>query len=1682
MKKLMKRFACFLLTMIMLSSLGVEVYAAPGEVGSATAGIKNGGSMKCPAYIIRLKEVPSGGALTELETYDKFCYGKYDESWWKPGIVDDVVVVTAHDTSNWNPGTCEYAFENGQQQLIHGSRVFASRRGAGARSFSQGAMREAVALISSGAQWQAIVNNPCFETLAKEFASCMVNGTLVQALDEAAGFNQTGASDVLGGYAYVAIATAAMKLSNNQLSWGALTTLYNTLNAAGSEAYVFIEINSAAVTTESVIVTYPTYYGTAFGISASEIALGSVGIDYKSNPAGYKKAYAQYIEGRGAGRSRDWIGGPSGKYVFFRYGPFGQSGTDWNWGTTTVQVNPRTLAADGAASSTYLGTFITGDITFDTEGMVYIKANPKNQAYTPGSSVTAELTLDVLNENAAQRGSQIAKWVPGTKIELNLSKVNKDGTTSNDATGTIVDTTSVGTKSGNKITIVPSSKAEFTSWVDGTKKVNVTDSGLSSEQGFTIEYQVTANFVYPTETKTASARGVEKKSPTVAADSASWVSTSPDEFFYHSSAGEEHAMGEVKNNTPNNENWEAMGGIPTTETTYIAAGGQTHQVDFSGRIGNNPSATRTVSIVVNIKNCWGNDEKCKAVCDGHSHTSPGGGCVVSPAVPADPGPPSKPGKPAVYCTSQSMTNTFLTQSQGWSVSCSAGSETNSGTDNHSWQGSRDHEDKYCDDNWGEHCNNTTNHTHVQSHTYTYNIQIPIDAFNYLNMTGLDTNYLNRMNFDGNSALFTNPTASVTGAPVVTNFFDTGNYASGNGRIYFDYDQKKMVCQGNAIYKWGDGRIEVTVNSGATSLADAGHSEPSGSGTTYAGAKDDKCIPTADRIAEEIRKELEAAGPYKACAVSDYAEIGYNGNMQTVGYYEQISIPANWYAGISLPSGGGTVVASNGIKWDKVCNGGDLWYSNPFRTLWGASDVATYGYNGNYSQVNNVGGMSGKFLPTGSHTWGKYAFWAENRKQPNTTAKQHGSNTQQVPLSATGINILRTYKNGQVSTGKCTITYTDAVAIGSPGNGGFQRNNTMTCNYTAGQNGINDIVIHDPVSVQYSEVLCNDKSLDQRTDASKILQGGDDPNKHDIYRDATTNTVDPGIAFINIGKNFKIRVSNKGDFAQSHTMGLASCTFERQGGVKSNGKTWGFVDGMDCTQWTKERFVIFPVHVDAKAKNGKWYSYYAGYPIELDEVAPSADDPDVYEFYVTTNSDELARANATFVTTAINGPKTGYYDESNGVTNKLRVGDKAAKHTATKNQKIDVVGFIGNLAINDTGDFRFAELFKQKSSSGDWLIKNLVHEVDYKKPNQIVADPVDILQNKADASTKYHSTFGITYANTGGKAYPFKLLPLTPSDNPIVELQNQEMRPGYNLYMDVETIGRYYGENFDEVGNPVRDNLFQRMVIKPRYWSYDLDTDTYTPIDVYYGFEGSYNLIVPFDSDAVTYNSEWLYYLDWANESARRNYVELEKTMTESVVQNFKALLQYSTVDIETGLPSYFEPKIEGPKPNKEKIGSANTLYLDSANRTFIGSSKVYQQLNQVGDNFINLPDLQSTIYADYEFGRRSQRWQYTIGLPSSTVFVKQGEACTKTNIEALQNTNSVVICALDIKVQGEIWALEYDGTAVNFADGKGFEVYPGKIITPPKEPGTNEYIDDPIVVVYNNKYTSEDDLRTEGTH
>lgn len=547
-------------------------------------------------------------------------------------------------------------------------------------------------------------------------------------------------------------------------------------------------------------------------------------------------------------------------------------------------------------------------------------------------------------------------------------------------------------------------------------------------------------------------------------------------------------------------------------------------------------------------------------------------------------------------------------------------------------------------------------------------------------------------------------------------------------------------------------------------------------------------------------------------------------------------------------------------------------------------------------------------------------------------------------------------------------------------------------------------------------------------------------------------------FINIDREFKIYYPDVGDFEQQPRLnGISECVSEKGLGYKNN---------TDTDKWLRNKFVIYPFNTIDAANNTWGY----GEPIDLLKLP---DKNKVYKFECLLANSEHNACAVYFHSVANNAPEQYTYDDATSHTNFERYSNHAAKMSVTKKQDIDVVGSIGALTIHDTGDPRFAELFKKPLNNGKWLIPNVVKEVDYALPNMIVADDKDSRNEDCTTTGYYHSPYGVTNMATGGKNHPYIKLPLVPYKNPNTELQHEEMRPGYNLYMDIETIGDYYGENYRkdtgdvlvpwERGADATGMFTYKMQIKPKYWELDLDSKQWHEVDCYMQSGSTYLPIVLTNKSNQT--SEYYYYLDWLNESARRSYSPQESKMNTGY---------------QTSISNEFY-HLRLPTSDRDVIGSTDRIYLIDIDRTFIGSSTRYGRDMNTGNPRYEVTD--DRIDSEYSYLSQSQRWHWTLGLPSSTVFVRAGEECNDRNIKAFRSRNSVVVCTMDIKVRGSVWTLNYDGTAVNYSDGGGFKIYPGgPTYTPPTDPNTGKVIDDPIITIYNNKRTSKDDIQTQGTH
>ncbi|THF73936.1 glycine rich domain-containing protein [Cohnella fermenti] len=501
-------------------------------------------------------------------------------------------------------------------------------------------------------------------------------------------------------------------------------------------------------------------------------------------------------------------------------------------------------------------------------------------------------------------------------------------------------------------------------------------------------------------------------------------------------------------------------------------------------------------------------------------------------------------------------------------------------------------------------------------------------------------------------------------------------------------------------------------------------------------------------------------------------------------------------------------------------------------------------------------------------------------------------------------------------------------------------------------------------------------------------------------------------FINLDYGFTIYFPNKGDFFGDGALGIGRTTSVR-------GK--GYIDGMDTTEWTQSKSVTFEFNV---IYNGTTYT--AGEEIDLPVECNSFNCK--YQFYAPLGNREAISAPVTYKAIAINGESL----DNDNPTNRVRYANLAARHSAIKHTNIDVVGRIGNMVIEDTGDFRFSNLFKNPAVPASWLIQGVVKKVNMDSQNRIIGDTVDIRGEPVSSTTNYLNTYGLT-AHMQQSPIPF---PLSPEKNNIAALQRQPMRIGYNVFADMQTIGNYYGG----------------VQIIPYYYHLNLKTGTYTPVDVYMNVNSSYKPINVFDIVQPGWDTSsvysFAYSLNWLDEAGRRNYSSAEKANTENVVDYWAQTDDSGSTD-----------KMSIPYGSKFSYGTSQIMYLAERNRTFVGSSKTYGYDKNPGG-----------VLAEELYELQAQRWHFTYGLPSSAIVVEHGLPVTQTNMNNLRTNSSVIVMAAEVTSIGDTYALKYSTKGIN---------------NPIQISGTSystASIPYPVIAVYSSSKSSADDLEVMGTH
>lgn len=578
---------------------------------------------------------------------------------------------------------------------------------------------------------------------------------------------------------------------------------------------------------------------------------------------------------------------------------------------------------------------------------------------------------------------------------------------------------------------------------------------------------------------------------------------------------------------------------------------------------------------------------------------------------------------------------------------------------------------------------------------------------------------------------------------------------------------------------------------------------------------------------------------------------------------------------------------------------------------------------------------------------------------------------------------------------------------------------------------------------YKEVLSKAQATDRTPNAdewscygygdSRCWRACNDDSKHDVYvSEITLNGTSYSAGdFINLDYGFTLYFPNTGDFYGTGAAWSSVTSPER-------GK--GYTDNMDTTLWISAKWVEFPF--DVVYNNATYLAYERIYLTTWQSL---------FDFYLPLENNEMAYAEIRFGTVAINAQNGETLECAANASHNIKTityngRGMSHHHNADKRAYIDVVGRVGNLTMEDTGDLRWCNFFKVSTS--DWMVNQIIHKVNVEQQNNLLVDRYDIRGIHVAKTGVGADTYGTKNEKSNvNKLWGF---PLRPYINNVSALQRQPIRIGYSALMDVSTLGNYYGTSVtNDAGETSYDSL---VFIIPHYYRLDLNSGEVKAVDVYMEVDGSKVLINDNDSRTVSYSGlDSKVSLDWTKEKLRRNYSGLEATYSEAVVSAYTSL--------------------KLPAGSSWTYGNYNILNLTERTRTFIGSETTYNMDTDPSDRLF---DLRSALQA--------QRWHFSMGLPSSAVFVYSGKTPTDANIEACTSGSAVILCALEIYAQGQVWTLAYDGSNLNVP----FQVVPNgptydPVIKYPNTTTSKDY-EMPIVEIISINHSSKEDLTVSGTH
>ena len=584
----------------------------------------------------------------------------------------------------------------------------------------------------------------------------------------------------------------------------------------------------------------------------------------------------------------------------------------------------------------------------------------------------------------------------------------------------------------------------------------------------------------------------------------------------------------------------------------------------------------------------------------------------------------------------------------------------------------------------------------------------------------------------------------------------------------------------------------------------------------------------------------------------------------------------------------------------------------------------------------------------------------------------------------------------------------------------------------------------------------------------------------------------GEDYVVIGNTFWLWVSDIGEAGDTTSLNTRNSSVSWGSGSSGDNTTGkhsdtpsGMGDSLVTTQWIDERRVVFNFPVSyVNRYTGKIVHVDANEPINLDNVTIYEGTDDTSDFEESSEENfargfndygigyeftcELSARESTGGTATVYAER---FDEDNmqavAVYNNYANRSNVQATNIVKDEvTFDIVGRIGDLALTDTQDYRYSNLFWD--TTDEWLIPDVVKKTSLVSLLNFRTKYNILMRSDVPA---YGSVQGGTGAYTG--LVPNRgSFPLQGEMNNIEAFKKTNLGLGYAAYFGVSTIGSYdgyvtadtvYPKSFEEEnqlnGIDGRENYLE---VVPIYVLYDKDTGEFIDIDLYAGSGVNYSLF--YNYEKVPANIANALYVSLDDEKERGRYA----------VSDFARYYSMSFNDISKSALS-----------ERTYVGTSKKLILDSNSNIVIGtkyadSTPVSYSIGGTEDRY-DFSDYTATVdfataggQSNADYALNARRWFFNLGLPTSTIAVYPGTYSTPlalTNATKLLQTehpNSVIVCFIQIKAKGEVWDLLYDVTYVNAErDANGDIIKSGTTVTL----GGN-VVDYPNMPVYKNGETS----------